>query len=110
MSSSGSTDRPAGRDLHPPNMPEQAQRRAPLGQPQPQENPPDDKHALEELRHLIVGPEQKEIAEIQEHLEDRQQRAEDVGSVVAEAIQKRREHGGDRALSEALAPTIQETL
>ncbi len=110
MSSSGSTDRPAGRDLHPPNMPEQAQRRAPVGQPQPQENPPDDKHALEELRHLIIAPEQKEIAEIQERLDDRKQRAEDVSSIVAEAIQIRRERGGDRALSEALAPTIQDTL
>jgi OOP family OmpA-OmpF porin len=30
--------------------------------------------------------------------------------VVAEAIQMRREHGDDRALAEALAPTIQETL
>jgi len=110
MSSSGSTDRPAGKDLHPPNMPEQAQRRAPVGQPQPQENPPDDKHALEELRHLIIGPEQKEIAEIQGRLDDREQRAEDVSSVVAEAIQMRREHGGDRALAQALAPTIQDTL
>jgi outer membrane protein OmpA-like peptidoglycan-associated protein len=89
-------------------MPEQAQRRAPLGQT-PQV-PPEDDHALEELRHLIVAPEQEGIAEIRERMDNRERRAEDVSSVVAEAIQMRREQGDDRALAEALAPTIQETL
>jgi outer membrane protein OmpA-like peptidoglycan-associated protein len=89
-------------------MPEQAQRRAPQGQPQ--ENPPDDNHAYEELRHLIVAPEQEEIADIQERLEDLARRTKDVSTVVAEAITMRRDQGGDRALAGALAPTIQETL
>src|ERR1700691_2957556 len=90
-------------------MPEQAQRRAPQGQPE--ENPPDNNHAYEELRHLIVAPEQEEIADIQERLEDRARRAEDVSSVVAEAISMRRDKkDGERALAKALAPTIQETL
>jgi outer membrane protein OmpA-like peptidoglycan-associated protein len=89
-------------------MPEQAQRRAPQGQPQ--ENPPDNNHAYEELRHLIVAPEQEDIADIQERLEDRARRTEDVSSVVAEAITMRRDRDGDRALAGALAPTIQETL
>jgi outer membrane protein OmpA-like peptidoglycan-associated protein len=89
-------------------MPEQAQRRAPQGQPQ--ENPPDNNHAYEELRHLIVAPEQEEIADIQERLEDLARRTKDVSTVVAEAITMRRDRGGDRALAGALAPTIQETL
>src|ERR1700733_3751194 len=89
-------------------MPEQAQRRAPQGQPQ--ENPPDNNHAYEELRHLIVAPEQEEIANIQERLEDLARRTKDVSTVVAEAITMRRDQGGDRALAGALAPTIQETL
>src|ERR1700675_4029712 len=89
-------------------MPEQAQRRAPQGQPQ--ENPPDNNHAYEDLRHLIVAPEQEEIADIQERLEDLARRTEDVSTVVAEAITMRPDQGGDRALAGALAPTIQETL
>jgi outer membrane protein OmpA-like peptidoglycan-associated protein len=74
------------------------------------QKPPEDDHALEELRHLIVAPEQEGIAEIRERMDNRERRAEDVSSVVAEAIQMRRDQGDDRALAEALAPTIQETL
>ena len=89
-------------------MPEQAQRRAPLGPSQ--QDPPEDNHELEELRQLIVAPEQEGIAEIRERMDSKERRAEDVSSVVAEAIQMRRDQGDDRALAEALAPTIQETL
>jgi outer membrane protein OmpA-like peptidoglycan-associated protein len=89
-------------------MAEQAQRRAPVS-PQP-DNPPEDQQALEELRHLIVAPEQEGLQELRERLDSVERRAEDVSSVVAEAIQMRREQGDDRALAEALAPTIQETL
>lgn len=99
---------PVEKNPHSSHMAEQAQRRAPLGQSQ--DDPPEDKHALEELRHLIVAPEQEGLAEIRERLDSMERRAEDVSSVVAEAIQMRREHGDDRALAEALAPTIQETL
>ena len=89
-------------------MPEQAQRRAPT--PPTPESQPEDKQALEELRHLIVAPEQEGLQEIRERLDSMERRAEDVSSVVAEAIQMRREQGDDQALAEALAPTIQETL
>jgi OOP family OmpA-OmpF porin len=105
-------------------MPEQAQRRAPVpptpegksdvkpevkpgGQHDDQNN---DHQALEELRHLIVAPEQEGLQQIRDRLDSMERRAEDVSSVVAEAIQLRREHGDDQALAEALAPTIQETL
>jgi len=89
-------------------MPEQAQRRAPS--PPTPESQPEDKQALEELRHLIVAPEQAGLQEIRDRLDSMERRAEDVSSVVAEAIQMRREQGDDQALAEALAPTIQETL
>ncbi|MGB0034692.1 MAG: OmpA family protein [Candidatus Acidiferrales bacterium] len=89
-------------------MPEQAQRRAPEGQPN--ENPPNDQHALEELRSLIVAPEQEGLAEIRDRLGNLERRAEDVSSVVAEAIQMRRDAGDDRALADALGPTIEATL
>src|SRR5580693_7944433 len=108
----------AGQKLQPSNMAEQAQRRA--SQEQSTENPPVDNsardgdspesHAYEELRHLIVGPEQEGLKEIQERLDDTGRRIEDVSSVVAEAIQRRREQGDNQALAEALAPTIQYTL
>jgi outer membrane protein OmpA-like peptidoglycan-associated protein len=107
MHSTDVPDRPSGKTLT-SKMPEQAQRRAPQGQPE--ENPPDNNHAYEELRHLIIAPEQEEIADIQERLEDLARRTKDVSTVVAEAITLRREQGGDRALAGALAPTIQETL
>ena len=107
MHSTDVPDRPSGKTLT-SKMPEQAQRRAPQGQPE--ENPQDNNHAYEELRHLIVAPEQEEIADIQERLEDLARRTKDVSTVVAEAITMRRDQGGDRALAGALAPTIQETL
>ncbi len=98
---------PPGRDL-PSNMAEQAQRRAPVAQAP--DTPTDNNHAYEELRELIVKPEQEGIAAIQDRLENLEKRTQDVSSVVAEAIQLRREKGDDEALADALAPTIQETL
>jgi outer membrane protein OmpA-like peptidoglycan-associated protein len=89
-------------------MPEQAQRRA--FEAQAQEKPTDNNHAYEELRHLIVAPEQEGIASIQDRLDNLERRTEDVSVVVAEAIQMRRAKGDDLALAAALAPTIQETL
>lgn len=89
-------------------MAEQAQRRAP--EAQPQQNSSNDSHALEELRHLIVAPEQEGLAEIRDRIDNLERRAEDVSSVVAEAIQMRREQGDDQALAAALAPTIEATL
>lgn len=89
-------------------MAEQATRRAPTG---PTQEPPTDKqHDYEELRRLIVGPEKEGLAAIEDRLENVEKRTEDVSTVVAEAIQLRREKGDDLALAEALAPTIQATL
>jgi outer membrane protein OmpA-like peptidoglycan-associated protein len=89
-------------------MPEQAQRRADLPEPRETPQPPD--RAFEELRHIIVSPEQEQIVEIRSRIENPQRRVEDVSSVVAEAIQMRRQHGDAAALAAALAPTVEQTL
>jgi outer membrane protein OmpA-like peptidoglycan-associated protein len=91
----------------PSHMAEQAQRRAPVSQPD--EKPADGSRAYQELRHLIVAPEQEDLAKIHEQLDDPQRRARDVSSVIAEAINLRRRND-DAALADALAPTVQETL
>ena len=77
----------------------------------PQEQPDDSSAngtgSLEELRHLILAPEQEALQRLHHRVANPETRTEDVSSVVAEAIQLRREQGGSDALSEALAPTIE---
>ncbi|HXR33324.1 MAG TPA: OmpA family protein [Verrucomicrobiae bacterium] len=65
---------------------------------------------LGELRHLILAPEQEALNRLHQRVSDPEARTEDVSSVVAEAIQLRRQQGGDEALSHALAPTIETAL
>jgi outer membrane protein OmpA-like peptidoglycan-associated protein len=65
------------------------------------------KGSLEELRHLILAPEQEALERLHNRVANPEARTEDVSSVVAEAIQLRREQGGNEALSEALGPTIE---
>ncbi len=66
--------------------------------------------ALDELRHLILAPEQEALERLHHRVANAEARTEDVSSVVAEAIQRRRAAGGDEALSDALAPTIETAL
>lgn len=89
-------------------MSDQAQRHAASSQPPGHVDAND--LAFEELRHIIVSPEQEQIVEIRSRLESPERRIEDVSSVVAEAIQMRRDRGDSAALFTAFAPTIQETL
>jgi outer membrane protein OmpA-like peptidoglycan-associated protein len=65
---------------------------------------------LEELRHLILAPEQEALERLHHRVDNPEARTEDVSTVVAEAIQRRRQQGGDGALSDALAPTIETAL
>ena len=69
-----------------------------------------DAQAYLELRQLILAPEQEALERLHQRVDDPASRTEDVGSVVAEAIQLRRKQGGDEALSMALAPTIETAL
>jgi outer membrane protein OmpA-like peptidoglycan-associated protein len=69
-----------------------------------------DAQAYLELRQLILAPEQEALERLHQRVDDPASRTEDVGSVVAEAIQLRRKQGGDEALSIALAPTIETAL
>jgi len=80
-------------------------------QPQPPEEPsPNGAGSLEELRHLILAPEQEALDRLRHRVANPEARTEDVSTVVAEAIQLRRQQGGDVALSDALAPTIETAL
>ncbi len=86
---------------------------SPPSRPTPEpEEPARDPHAqaYDELRQLILAPEQEALERLHQRVDDPASRTEDVGSVVAEAIQLRRRQGGDEALSVALAPTIETAL
>jgi outer membrane protein OmpA-like peptidoglycan-associated protein len=79
--------------------------------PEPEAPPREDEEQLyQELRELILAPEQKALQELHQRVDDPASRTEDVGSVVAEAIQLRRQQGGDEALSAALSPTVETAL
>lgn len=89
-------------------MADMPQNRVPL-------NPAEDSTAngagtLDELRHLILAPEQEALERLHHRVANPESRTEDVSTVVAEAIQRRRDAGGDEALSDALAPTIETAL
>src|SRR5271155_2884297 len=79
--------------------------------PEPPEEPSaNGTPPFEELRHLILAPEQEALERLHERVTNPETRTEDVSTVVAEAIQRRRQQGGDSALSDALAPTIETAL
>jgi outer membrane protein OmpA-like peptidoglycan-associated protein len=66
--------------------------------------------SLEELRHLIIAPEQEDLARLQERVENQELRTQDVSQVLPEAMQLRRRQGGEQALGEALAPSVESAL
>ena len=63
---------------------------------------------LDELRQLLVGPEQIQIGLLKERLDDPGLHAEDVSRVLAEAIAIRSSR--DDQVAKALEPSIEETL
>jgi OOP family OmpA-OmpF porin len=71
---------------------------------------PGDGDSFEQLRHLILAPEQRDLARLRERVEDPGQRTGDISAVLPEAIQQRREEGGEEALGKALLPTVESAL
>ncbi len=59
---------------------------------------------LDELRRILLGPEQKQIVQLRERLDDPELRAEDVSRVLAEAVALR--SARDNRLAKALEPFI----
>lgn len=77
---------------------------------EPADSTQDARQALEELRRLLIEPEQQEIATLKEHIENPTVRAEDISAVVAEAIELRRTQGGGPAITSAITPSVEEGL
>src|SRR3954469_12941031 len=61
-----------------------------------------------ELRELIVGPEQRELARLRARLDDPDLRAQDISQIVAEAITIRAKR--DRAMLRTLQPIVEDAL
>jgi OOP family OmpA-OmpF porin len=71
---------------------------------------PNDRQIFEDLRNILLGREKKEIADLRNRLENPALRTADVSAVVAEAIELRRDRGGQRELNKALTPSVEEAL
>ncbi|MBI9086475.1 MAG: OmpA family protein [Desulfobacterales bacterium] len=81
------------------------------GEPRPESAPAEtleNRASMEELRELILGPEQRKLREIQGNLADTSRRAREVSEVLPEAILIRA--GRDDRIAEALSPTIASIL
>jgi outer membrane protein OmpA-like peptidoglycan-associated protein len=70
----------------------------------------DKRQKFQDLRNLLLAPEQKEIESLRNRMDDRAARAEDLSAVVAESIELRRAHGGGADLNKALMPSVEEAL
>ena len=88
-------------------MADYAPRRLPLDPDDGESANGDEK--LEELRHLIIAPEQEELARLHERVVSPEQRTRDVSEILPEAILRSRE-GSERALGDALAPSVESAL
>jgi len=78
------------------------------GAPQ-KNNPPGNHDGLDELRRLLVGPEQQEIVRLRERLDEQDAlMPADVGRVLPEAVRLRSRQ--DKKVTEALLPTVEEAI
>lgn len=66
------------------------------------------KDEMDELRHLLLEPEQTQIVRLQERLADPRYNADDVSRVLPEAITLRASK--DRQLTNSLLPTVEDAL
>ncbi len=67
-----------------------------------------DAEAMRELRRLLLGDEQRRLAELENRVGDAGRRAQDVGNVIAEAVLIRNHHDGK--FTQALTPTIEKAI
>ncbi|MBA3767419.1 MAG: OmpA family protein [Acidobacteria bacterium] len=75
----------------------------------PLNNHPGNHDGLDELRRLLVGPEQQEIVRLQKRLDEQDELLpEDVGRVLPEAVRLRSRQ--DKKVTEALLPTVEEAI
>src|SRR5215210_7208845 len=65
---------------------------------------PTDDESMTELRSLLLGPAEQQIAEIHERLTDPQRQLQEVSRVLPAAVAVRTRQDGE--LGEALAPTV----
>jgi outer membrane protein OmpA-like peptidoglycan-associated protein len=79
----------------------------PRGRDGPRGDDDDDADVFSELRSLIVGPEQRELLELQAHVLDPSVQTRDVSRVLPDAIALR---ASDPQLMRALAPSIEEAV
>jgi outer membrane protein OmpA-like peptidoglycan-associated protein len=75
-----------------------------------EERPAGHGGSFEQLRHLILAPEQEDLARLRERVENSDTRARDLSEVLPEAIEIRRAAGGEEALGAALGPTLESAL
>jgi len=69
---------------------------------------PASSNDLNELRRLLLGPEQQQLFRLRERMDDPLIRAEELGRVLPDAISLRSAH--DSKISRSLRPAIEETL
>lgn len=75
----------------------------------PANNRPGNHDGLDELRRLLVGPEQQEIVRLQKRLDEQDELLPaDVGRVLPEAVRLRSRQ--DKKVTEALLPTVEEAI
>lgn len=77
------------------------------GQTEPGTVPSPSSHGLDELRGLIVGPEQRRLQELANRLDDPSLLAQDVSRVLPDALTLR---SGDPQVTQALAPAVEEAM
>jgi hypothetical protein len=63
---------------------------------------------LGELRSLLIGPEQSQLAKLRAHLDNPQRFAEEIGTLLPDAISLRT--AKDQQLNKALTPTVEAAL
>ena len=74
----------------------------------PPNNSPTEDGSMAELRSLLLGPAEAQLAEIHERLTDPRRQTEEVSRVLPEAVRLRTQQ--DHEVTEALLPTVEEAI